>query len=206
MAGGRDLNRTRDRILEAALAEFSAKGMAGARTDAIARRARVNEGMIFYCFKTKEGLYREVMQRRLAQRLTALDPEVDFPTSLTQGYESVQDKIDFVRLWEWEALDGARHKLVAEDERRALYKGQIAYLRRAKARGELPADVDEKLMALLSLAVQVFPLAFPQAVRLIYGLEADDLRFRREWGKVMRWLGECIAGAGAQPRRRTRAK
>lgn len=193
MGNGRDLNRTRDRIISAALVEFSAKGLAGARTDAIARRARVNESMIFYCFKTKEGLYQEVMRRRLTQRLTAEEPYVDFPTSLVRGYQSVQDKIDFVRLWEWEALDGRRRKLLAEDERRSLYRGQIAYLRQAKARRELPAEVDEKMLALTALAVQIFPLAFPQAVQLICGLEADDARFRRRWSKVMRWLGERIA-------------
>jgi AcrR family transcriptional regulator len=36
----RDLDRTRERIMAAAQKEFAAKGFAGARTDAIARRAR----------------------------------------------------------------------------------------------------------------------------------------------------------------------
>jgi len=37
------------------------------RSDAIARQAGVSEGMIFFCFKTKERLYREVRRRRLAE-------------------------------------------------------------------------------------------------------------------------------------------
>ena len=45
MARQRDLNRTRERIMAAALKEFAASGFAGARTDAIACRARVNERM-----------------------------------------------------------------------------------------------------------------------------------------------------------------
>ena len=59
----RDLNRTRERIMAAALKEFAANGFAGARTDAIARRAHVNERMIFYCFESKEGLYRAVLSK-----------------------------------------------------------------------------------------------------------------------------------------------
>ena len=40
MARNRDLNRTRERIMAAAQKEFAASGFAGARTDAIACRAR----------------------------------------------------------------------------------------------------------------------------------------------------------------------
>ena len=40
MARQRDLNRTRERIMAAAQKEFAASGLAGARTDAIACRAR----------------------------------------------------------------------------------------------------------------------------------------------------------------------
>ena len=46
----RDLNRTREGIMTAAQKEFAANGFAGARTDAIARGARVNEHMIFLLF------------------------------------------------------------------------------------------------------------------------------------------------------------
>ena len=51
----RDLNRTRERIMAAAQKEFAANGFAGTRTDAIARRAHVNERMIFYASNPKRG-------------------------------------------------------------------------------------------------------------------------------------------------------
>ena len=69
MGNDRDLNRTRRQLMKAALTEFAAKGFAGARTDAIARRAGVDERMIYYCFETKEGLYREVLRNKLAQEV-----------------------------------------------------------------------------------------------------------------------------------------
>src|SRR5262245_19046188 len=49
--------KTRAAILKAALEEFSHEGVAGARTDEIARRAGVNKALLYYYFKDKEGLY-----------------------------------------------------------------------------------------------------------------------------------------------------
>jgi TetR/AcrR family transcriptional regulator len=49
--------RTRAAILQAAIDEFAREGVAGARTDAIARAARVNKALLYYYFKDKETLY-----------------------------------------------------------------------------------------------------------------------------------------------------
>jgi len=48
---------SRAAILQAAVREFSREGVAGARTDAIARAARVNKALLYYYFKDKEALY-----------------------------------------------------------------------------------------------------------------------------------------------------
>ena len=48
---------SRASILQAAAHEFAAHGVAGARTDAIAREARVNKALLYYYFKDKETLY-----------------------------------------------------------------------------------------------------------------------------------------------------
>ncbi len=48
---------SRAAILKAAIAEFSREGLAGARTDAIARAARVNKALLYYYFKDKDALY-----------------------------------------------------------------------------------------------------------------------------------------------------
>src|SRR5262245_39306485 len=52
---------TRARVLAAAAAEFAERGFAGAGVDRIARRARLTKGMIYYHFKSKAALYREVL-------------------------------------------------------------------------------------------------------------------------------------------------
>ncbi len=52
-----------DRILAAAAFEFAERGFGGARVDRIARRARVNKAMLYYHFKSKQGLYRTLLRR-----------------------------------------------------------------------------------------------------------------------------------------------
>jgi TetR/AcrR family transcriptional regulator len=52
-----------DRILAAAAVEFAERGFAGARVDRIARRARVNKAMLYYHFKSKQGLYRALLRQ-----------------------------------------------------------------------------------------------------------------------------------------------
>ena len=52
---------TRASILAAATREFAQEGVAGARTDAIARAARVNKALLYYYFKDKEALYGAVV-------------------------------------------------------------------------------------------------------------------------------------------------
>ena len=48
---------TRGRILDAALGEFAAHGLAGARTERIATAASVNKALLYYYFESKEKLY-----------------------------------------------------------------------------------------------------------------------------------------------------
>lgn len=53
--------QSRAAILKAAVGEFAREGVAGARTDAIARTARVNKALLYYYFKDKEALYEAVL-------------------------------------------------------------------------------------------------------------------------------------------------
>src|SRR5690349_5147734 len=53
---------SRDRVFAAAAAEFARRGYAGANVDRIARAARLNKAMIYYHFKSKAALYREILR------------------------------------------------------------------------------------------------------------------------------------------------
>src|SRR5271169_6919967 len=52
---------SRASILKAAVSEFAEFGIAGARTDAIARAAHVNKALLYYYFKDKDALYEAVL-------------------------------------------------------------------------------------------------------------------------------------------------
>jgi len=63
---------SRAAILRAAAEEFAEHGIAGARTDAIARQAHVNKALLYYYFKDKETLYGAVLDsafRGLKERI-----------------------------------------------------------------------------------------------------------------------------------------
>lgn len=71
-------DQTRKRILRAAVREFSAHGLSGARTDAIADAAKVNKALLYYYFKSKKALYaaaiEEVSGKVVENALAALSP------------------------------------------------------------------------------------------------------------------------------------
>jgi len=66
---------TRGRILDAALSEFAANGLAGARTEQIAAAAGVNKALLYYYFESKEKLYSaalEMVSARVRDRSMAV--------------------------------------------------------------------------------------------------------------------------------------
>jgi TetR/AcrR family transcriptional regulator len=55
-------DQTRTRILDAATQEFSANGLAGARTERIAEAAGVNKALLYYYFRSKDELYNAALE------------------------------------------------------------------------------------------------------------------------------------------------
>jgi TetR/AcrR family transcriptional regulator len=72
-------DQTRKAILDAAIHEFSANGLSGARTEAIAESAGANKALLYYYFKSKKDLYAAAIEEASAKvvenALTALDPK-----------------------------------------------------------------------------------------------------------------------------------
>jgi AcrR family transcriptional regulator len=62
----RDLSTAR-RIVATAEDIFAEQGLAGARMDEIARAAKVNKALLYYYFRSKEELYRFVLEALLSQ-------------------------------------------------------------------------------------------------------------------------------------------
>ena len=203
----RDLNRTREKILAAALTEFSARGFAGARVDSIARRARVNKRMLYYCFGAKQDLYREILRRKIAERSEWLEATPDdFAGALAHIYLSGGADIDFVRLMEWEAIDSGGRKCIAEAERRALFEKAVARLRMLQRKGSIPRGVNLTQLFISMLSLALFPLVMPQVIRLIQGMEPTDPRFMRQRGNFLHWLGDRLAKSAGTIRPASRGR
>ncbi|MCU1445853.1 TetR family transcriptional regulator [Cryobacterium sp.] len=68
----KDLEPTRQRILEAARAEFAAFGLAGARIDRIARNASASKERLYTYYRKKEELFSAVLELNLTEFAAAV--------------------------------------------------------------------------------------------------------------------------------------
>jgi AcrR family transcriptional regulator len=198
----RDPERTRRRILAAALEEFAAKGFAGARVAGIAGRARVNKRMLYAYFGSKQDLFLEVLRRKLFEHADVL---ADSPETLEEllpfWADTAQHDPKWVRLLKWEALGQDASRPLGEGERRAQYAAVTERLRGLQDDGRLDRDLDPGQALLGLIALSTFPHAFPQLARLMTGLEVGDARFRGAHHAFLRQVAVHLQGAHSDARR-----
>ena len=142
----------RDAILSAALEEFSLRGFEATRLDDVARRAGIAKGTIYLYFRDKESLFQELIRTMLTPIVGTIEAlgAADLPVNLLAGrlvdlfvrevYETRRK--DVIRLM---ISEGRRFPKLAE-----FYYSEVlsriiaalrAVLRRAAARGEVPAGL-----------------------------------------------------------------
>lgn len=196
---------SQERILEGALKEFAAKGFAGARVDAIARRARINKRMLYHYFGDKRGLFREVLRRKVAERsawlASAPEPLVE---SLPYWFQIACRDPKWIRLLEWEALQWGEQKVIDESHRRESAERAVERLRQQQAKGLLPEAFDPGQLLLSMMALTAYPRAFPQIARLITGLSVSDPKFRRRRETFLRQFAAAFQLRPAAPARSAR--
>src|SRR5208283_3037003 len=142
-AATRNPKRSRERILVAALKEFAAKGFAGARVDFIARRAAINKRMLYHYFGNKEGLFKAVLRRKINERQAwAENLSGDPAESLAFWFDAACNDTDWVRLFEWEALQGDAHRMIDEKNQRVATARGLERVRQRQARGQISAEFD----------------------------------------------------------------
>ena len=194
----RDPQRTRDRILAAALAEFSAEGFAGARVARISRRARVNKRMLYHYFGNKEDLFREIFDRKLRERAGWItEAPMDLGASLAYWFQMACDDSNWIRLIQWEALGSGEGPVIREEERRASLVQALGDLRDRQRRGLLPQGLDAGHLLLTILGVLTYPLAFPQVTRMVTGKSPADPEFRKQRAEFLRGFSEALVARPA---------
>ena len=108
---------SRERLLDAAAAEFAARGFAGANVDRIARAARVNKAMIYYHFSSKLALYREIvadMFHAVGRRIrddarSGAAPERKLCRFVETIAVEAEARPHFPAIWFREVADGGTH-------------------------------------------------------------------------------------------------
>lgn len=198
--GGRNPQQTQQRILEAALQEFAAKGFAGARVDLIARRARINKRMLYHYFGDKEGLFREVLRRKIAERSAWLGNAPEDPIErLPFWFQLACRDRDWVQLLEWEALHWGEKKVIDEERREESVARAVERVRQQQAKGLLDPELDPGQLLLSMMALTAYPLAFPQLARLATGLSVSDEKFQKQRETFLRQIAQLLRGKKSGP-------
>lgn len=196
----RDPQRTRDRILAAALAEFSSEGFAGARVARIARRAKINKRMLYHYFGNKEHLFREIFDRKLQERAGWISQApAELSASLAYWFQMACEDSDWIRLIQWEALASGDAAVIREAERRASLQRTLEDLRARQRRGLVPGDLDVGHLLLTLLGVLSYPLAFPQVTRMVTGKSAADPAFRKQHTDFLRRFADALVTRRPEP-------
>lgn len=133
---------TRQRILDAALVEFSEKGLAGARVDEIAARAGANKRMLYAHFGSKEDLWLTVLERAYAAKraeeraleVDSLPPAEAMARLVAFNLRYTARHPEFVALLNQENLHRAAYLRRSEDVP-ALYSPLLEAIRGVLARG-----------------------------------------------------------------------
>jgi AcrR family transcriptional regulator len=157
----RDGQRSKERLLEAATAEFAAHGIAGARVDRIAAAAGVNKAQMYGWFGSKDGLFDAVFARHL-DRIVDVVPFApdDLPGYAVALYDSYLSDPELVRLASWYRLEripaGA---LLAAHPGHADAKHEA--IRAAQAEGRIVGDIppDEVYALIIAMAGTWSPIS-----------------------------------------------
>ncbi len=184
--------KTRRRLLDAAIKEFGTRGYHAASVVSITQRARVAQGTFYIYFRSKERLYRAVIEELgaftrqwIGERLdAALDP-------VAAEIQRIALLVDFVRAHRSIYTVIMQAQLVAPDVYRAYFEAfAAAYKQRIEAQVEAgvfrKGDVEERAWGMVGLS------AF---IGMRYGLWESDLPS----DEIAKGLSDFLSGALAAP-------
>ena len=161
---------TRRRLKEAAVVEFAAEGLAGARMDRIAERAGINKERLYKYFGDKERLFATVLADEMAKIAEAIPPEilteVDIGEYAGRCYDYPVAHPHFARLLQWEALAYGEKPVPDEDARVAHYRRKVAGFERSPRDGA----IDPAHLVFLAMAMATWWDAVPQLARMVTGV------------------------------------
>ena len=188
----RDPERTRQALLDAALAEFAAKGLAGARVNEIAARAGVNKQLISYYFDGKRGLYEALGERWLEREREFADPSLPLGELVARYVRETVEQREMTRLFLRQGIEDDE----PEPAEAVGEQPEVADLRRRQQEGELDPRLDPAIVLLVLQAAASAGVAFPGDVRRFTGLDPASEEFAERYGAQLRLIAELLSGRG----------
>jgi AcrR family transcriptional regulator len=199
----RNAETTKERILEAALAEFSAHGIAGARVDRIARAARCNKNLLYIYFEDKETLFATVLLKHLLRihEERPFTPD-DLPGFAAKVFDWAMANPDLMRLMAWSALE---QKAKGQAERVAALDAKIAALTEAQNAGQVGTAFPPRflLIAVMSLAT-AWSVASPFGPSVDPKAAERPAALRKSVAEAVRLLADAGKGTRTQERSKSR--
>ncbi|HLW55688.1 MAG TPA: TetR/AcrR family transcriptional regulator [Candidatus Angelobacter sp.] len=205
--------KTRAAILKAALEEFSHEGVAGARTDEIARRAGVNKALLYYYFKDKEGLYAAVLDEvfaGLSERVQAALGAVHLPPrQRLLGY--MEAHLDYIagaplypRLVQREFMRTVGRTLspvasrILERYGRPIYQNLSALIREGIAAGEFrKVDPEQTVTSVLGIIIFYF-ISLPAQQAMLPGDPSSPERIAARQAAVIDFVSAALFAPSAK--------
>jgi AcrR family transcriptional regulator len=187
----RNPQASRRAILDAAEELFSARGYDGASLGEIGRRAGTSSALPAYFFGGKDGLYRAVLERLLAEREERLGPLAATASDLLErtgelrsalevlidGYiDFLRERPALVRLMAREALDGGRRLGPGPRHSVALQDGLTRFVRSLPAAPPGPS-IDSEQLLITTVALCFFPIEHNDTMLAAMGLDAAGEHF-----------------------------
>jgi len=198
MGAVRDAARTRRRILDAARQEFSARGLAGARIEGIAKRAKLQKQLIYHYFDTKEALFDEILRATLIEREAWSIPDATPEIMFRERFALALADPVWLRFLLWEAASYAETRRITwRTRRQAALRNQRNAIAAQQRRGALPRGFRPEMLQLAMYALANYPLAFPQITKLVAGAPPASRLFRKEWSAFLDRLGATLARGSA---------
>jgi TetR/AcrR family transcriptional regulator len=186
----RDPERTRARIIDAAVVEFGEYGFAGARISAIAARAGVNQQLISYYFDGKEGLYRALQDRWREISAGANQPDLPIADVVAAFLRLNVEQRTFARLLAWDGLADSGNDAGGPEP---YFTEMVEDVRRRQRAGELAEELDPAYVLLMLFAAALAPTVIPQIARRITGLATDSPQFQTAYAEQLHRMVERLA-------------
>ncbi|MCK2241128.1 MULTISPECIES: TetR/AcrR family transcriptional regulator [unclassified Crossiella] len=187
----RDAERTKAKIVAAAITEFAAKGYAAARVSEIADRAGVNKQLISYYFGGKEGLYLEVNRSWDTESRPLAAPGLPL-AEVAAGFvrHSARNR-DYGRIMVWENLS---EDFPDDPNQREFFQARVAEMRRRQEEGEIPADLDPDCLLLALMAAASASLTLPRVAQMISGEDPSSPEFTTRYAEQLTRIVRHIQG------------